>query len=751
MTNGAAGAAGAGGVLGVTGGQRPPTPPQGTGAQRPPTPPQGGGQGPPQPYIATHYTGQLPAAQGEVAKTLEAASDAAAQRVLASTLHHFLDDGTSDLRDLNGDVAQFTALICVPETNLVKVIYGLGIGTAAIGQVSPLANRLLALFGEGGVTLGPAQTLVLESTMRNKARVKCIPAAAVQTVFTAGNVAVNAPVLGAIVVIEEAETMKIAPIPAYLVYDGFEQDLDAAMVYERLMDCQHDSPMRTHALQFLRSCMIGGWRARDNKPFVSQATFFAMVPAQARLWASQRFKDMFPRLSNNVAVVTPPRLAAGAAIQQQQGAAAVPPPQPAGAGMFQMDAAAIQQLFQQVRTASGVTPPTTVPEGTFKVSDGEKARMRAMCGLPDNAGDDCFPKWYRDIFEKHLDDVSKAQIVATAVERNWIIEDAEVPLYPGLIKTIMKRDWTASDLGKRAALVNAAKGLSPFAMVDLSDEDVAEMMQDNDDMLSATHISASEVKASRARLKPTTPTDAAAFLLMLKRFTNLLHALFSSQSPFYKQMYNILRALRNFSPNARSKLSHEAKTSMLWIILLQARRFAQGKMIGNEACLGEFTALVHAINSKNCENISHVEVPTDLLEPSKKRKALETDTKEKDVSRAKGEEGPSSKKNNVGRVVHPYSTDLAEFFKQPLQDAGNPGLTRICEYCGITRKQLLPDLTARDCEQFLVMGKCMFGTKCKFDHRTANKRQISDVKDKLKRFKDDPLGLAGEKTKQGGK
>jgi hypothetical protein len=331
-----------------------------------------------------------------------------------------------------------------------------------------------------------------------------------------------------------------------------------------------------------------------------------------------------------------------------------------------MDAAAVQQLFQNVRTAAGVTPPITVPEGTFKVSDGEKARMRAMCGLPDNAGDDCFPKWYRDIFEKHLDDVSKAQIVATAIERNWIIEDAEVPLYPGLIKTIMKRDWTASDLGKRAALVNAAKGLSPFAMVDLSDEDVAEMMQDNDDMLSATHISASEVKASRARLKPTTPTDAAGFLLMLKRFTNLLHALFSSQSPFYKQMYNILRALRNYSQNARSKLSHEAKTSMLWIILLQGRRFAQGKMIGNEACLGEFMALVHAISSKNCENISHVEVPTDLLEPSKKRKAQETDTKGKDISSARGEEGPISKKNNVGRVVHPYSTDLAEFFKQPL-------------------------------------------------------------------------------------
>ena len=242
---------------------------------------------------------------------------------------------------------------------------------------------------------------------------------------------------------------------------------------------------------------------------------------------------------------------------------------------------------------------------------------------------------------------AKHKIVATAVERSWIIEDAEVPLYPGLIKTIMKRDWTASDLSKRAALVNAAKGFSPFAMVDLSDEDVAEMMQDNEDLLSATHISTSDVKASRARLKPKRPPDAAGFLLMLKRFTNLLHALFSSQSPMYKQMYQIVRTFRDYSPNARSKLSHEAKTSILWIILLQARRFAEGNMIGNDACLGEFTALVHAIQAKNCENISHVEVPTDLLEPSRKRKAQVNDTRDGGVTDDKEEERTKNKKTRV--------------------------------------------------------------------------------------------------------
>jgi len=42
--------------------------------------------------------------------------------------------------------------------------------------------------------------------------------------------------------------MRIAPIPAYLVFDGFETDLDASMVYERLMDIHDKTPMIEHAL-----------------------------------------------------------------------------------------------------------------------------------------------------------------------------------------------------------------------------------------------------------------------------------------------------------------------------------------------------------------------------------------------------------------------------------------------------------------------------------------------------------------------
>ena len=129
------------------------------------------------------------------------------------------------------------------------------------------------------------------------------------------------------------------------------------------------------------------------------------------------------------------------------------------------------------------------------------------------------------ICSENIWEVKKAMRIATAVERNFVIDDAEVPLYPCSHKNNHERDWTGSDLGKRAALVNAAKGLSPFAMVDLTEEDVAEMTQDFEDLKNATAVSTADYKTARSRLAAKILGDAEGFMLMLKRYANLLHAL----------------------------------------------------------------------------------------------------------------------------------------------------------------------------------------------------------------------------------
>ena len=65
-----------------------------------------------------------------------------------------------------------------------------------------------------------------------------------------------------------------------------------------------------------------------------------------------------------------------------------------------------------------------------------------MCGLEGTAGDEKFPKWYKELFAKHQDKKEKAQTIATATKKCYIFDDTEVPLYPNPVNTIVKRDWT---------------------------------------------------------------------------------------------------------------------------------------------------------------------------------------------------------------------------------------------------------------------------------------------------------------------
>ena len=282
----------------------------------------------------------------------------------------------------------------------------------------------------------------------------------------------------------------------------------------------------------------------------------------ARIWAQQKCAKMVPMMGGG----TPPHpgpphppFAPGAPLPPLTGGIAPRPPT-GTPPVYHLDASAIQALLQQATTNPTANGTGTAPDGKrddggeFKVSDGERERMRIMCGLPEAYTEDVFPKWYWDLFGKHQDEKDKAQLISLAIKKSWIFEDAEVPLYPGLIKTIQKRDWSASDLGKRAALVNAARGLSPFAMVDLTEEDVARMIIEVEDLSSATTVSAADIWAARGKLSAKTPTSSEDFMLMLRRYTNLLYSLFSSQSPLYKQMYAIVQVFQDYSPNACSKL-----------------------------------------------------------------------------------------------------------------------------------------------------------------------------------------------------
>ena len=112
------------------------------------------------------------------------------------------------------------------------------------------------------------------------------------------------PLLQRLNVTNTEETMQLAPILPYYVYDGFEKDLDAACVLERIMTVD---PTETESLKhlkiFLRACLSSHNNA-DNKPYIASSEFSATPLIQARHWAKQVFSKLFPTL--NPATVAPP-------------------------------------------------------------------------------------------------------------------------------------------------------------------------------------------------------------------------------------------------------------------------------------------------------------------------------------------------------------------------------------------------------------------------------------------------------------
>jgi hypothetical protein len=94
------------------------------------------------------------------------------------------------------------------------------------------------------------------------------------------------------------------------------------------------------------------------------------------------------------------------------------------------------------------------------------------------------------------------------------------------------------------------------------------------------------------KLKATTPKDADGVMLMLKRYTNLLFALSSSQQcQLYIQLYEIVTALKSSRTNPKQQCS--------------GLSFYCQEDLHKEKWWGRMIVLV--------SSLTHIEVPADLL------------------------------------------------------------------------------------------------------------------------------------------
>ena len=107
--------------------------------------------------------------------------------------------------------------------------------------------------------------------------------------------------------------------------------------------------------------------------------------------------------------------------------------------------------------------------------------------------------------------------------------------------------------------------------------------------------------------------------------------------------------------------------------------------------------------------LDHSEVPSELAttatpapkSPEKRTRGTTTE------GTPYAESPPKKPKANEGRVIEKFNEDIKTLLEQPRKDAGYPRFTAMCDFCGITEKNLVTGLTNKDCRQFFLTGSCL--------------------------------------------
>ena len=182
-----------------------------------------------------HLATSLPAPTDDVAKVIQRVP-LVDQRMQAEESFIFLVTSSPALSQLNDGRTCYVTLVSFPRTYLVKVVYGIGFGYSPIGATaSSVDKKLLFLQGDGNMDIGRPQPIFLPATMVEKQTVATMTENQFVSTLTTKGAGYTYPLLNRIAVMTTEDMMQIAPIPSYFVHDGFDNNLDAACILERVM------------------------------------------------------------------------------------------------------------------------------------------------------------------------------------------------------------------------------------------------------------------------------------------------------------------------------------------------------------------------------------------------------------------------------------------------------------------------------------------------------------------------------------
>ena len=443
---------------------------------------------------------------------------------------------------------------------------------------------------------------------------------------------------------KDHEYPRIVPVPPYMVYDGFTKDIDTLVLYERFLHACEDTrgddlaPLR-HALEFIRLGVVSTTAAFNN-PTITHEVLQAPTTRTKASWRKDRLSKLYgtplppvpdsdfatPPANNNATSVTifdpaprqttpttpgdnptvAPRPTPVSQPPSSTPAAPVPnPPQSASPSTVMGTGGHVvltHEMFQELlnRATRDRVPPVTPSTSRSMEDDSDDdddydlglsrsafLNILGMCGLEEGMEDHLPPLWKR-LGEKKIDKAEKVKIIKFAINKNVLYKSCKVPCLHSIVKMIRERNFEGDVMCDD--LATAVKGLSPFCVPALSSHQVASHNLTAENIELASQTTVKDVAGNK--LVCSVPTTFEGLTKHIKRFCNLVFAIFGPKSPLVLLSSALVDALEDLGTSSQAAFNFQSYASVLWILMLQARHFSSGLSEGEHTTLPVFANML---------------------------------------------------------------------------------------------------------------------------------------------------------------
>ena len=157
------------------------------------------------------------------------------------------------------------------------------------------------------------------------------------------------------------------------------------------------------------------------------------------------------------------------------------------------------------------------------------------------------------------------------------------------------------------------------------------------------------------------------FVFILKWYANLNFALFSDTLALFRSLVKVIHSIKAFSWVDRNSMTLKTKASIIWIILLQSRKF----YVADTTILAELFTMHTNLSSKKCL-IIHAEVTNKIFVITQRKRTRDFDPVTDPIPNKYKGWSPQGKFN-----PNTWHTLLKSKLTSPIEVSGKPSLKAV--------------------------------------------------------------------------